>query len=189
MPTGRFDEGIAEIKRGLELEPLDINMGGTLASAYFFAGQNDIALEQARKTHEIEPGHPIGRWILSQTYLVKEMYSEAIAHDEQWLQTEPTNQFALRDAGIAYAKTGRREKAEEMIRRFREVGKTEYIPTSRIACIYGALGEMDQAMVELTKGFEARDWELYRSNVEPYMNPFRDDPRFAELVKKLNLPK
>jgi tetratricopeptide (TPR) repeat protein len=189
MPTGRFDEGIAEIKRGLELEPLDINMGGTLASAYFFAGQNDIALEQARKTHEIEPGHPIGRWILSQTYLVKEMYSEAIAHDEQWLQTEPTNQFALRDAGIAYAKTGRREKAEEMIRRFREVGKTEYIPTSRIACIYGALGEMDQAMVELTKGFEARDCELYRSNVEPYMNPFRDDPRFAELVKKLNLPK
>jgi tetratricopeptide (TPR) repeat protein len=188
MPTGRFDEGIAEIRRGLELEPLDINMGGTLSSAYFFAGQNDIALEQARKTHEIEPGHPIGRWILSQAYLVKEMYSEAISHNEQWLQTEPTNQFALRDAGIAYAKIGRRDKAEEMIQRFREVEKTQYIPTSRIASIYGALGDMDQAMAELTKGFEARDWELYRSNVEPYMYSLRNDPRFAELVKKLNLP-
>lgn len=189
MPTGRFDEGIAEIKRGLELEPLDINMGGTLSSAYFFAGRNDIALEQARKTHEIEPGHPIGRWILSQAYLVKEMYAEAIAHNEQWLQSEPNNQFALRDAGIAYARMGRRDKAEEMIRRFREIEKTQYIPTSRIASIYGALGDMDQAMVELTKGFEARDWELYRSNVEPYMYPLRDDPRFIELVKRLNLPK
>ena len=189
MPTGRFEEGIAEIKRGLELEPLDINMGGTLSSAYFFAGQNDIALEQARKTHEIEPGHPIGRWILSQAYLVKEMYQEAISHNEQWLQTEPTNQFALRDAGIAYAKIGRRDKAEEMIRRFREVERTQYIPTSRIASIYGALGDMDRAIAELTKGFEARDWELYRSNVEPYMFPLRNDPRFTELVKKLNLPK
>lgn len=189
MPTGRFDEGIAEIKRGLELEPLDINMGGTLSSAYFFAGQNDTALELARKTHEIEPGHPIGRWILSQAYLVKEMYAEAIAHNEQWLQNEPANQFALRDAGIAYAKLGRRDKAEEMINRFREIEKTQYVPTSRIACIYGALGDMDKAFAELTKAFEARDWELYRSNVEPYMNPFRGDPRFVELVKKLNLPK
>ncbi len=189
MPTGRFDEGIAEIKRGLDLEPLDINMGGTLSSAYFFAGQNDTALEQARKTHEIEPGHPIGRWILSQAYLVNEMYAEAISHNEQWLQSEPTNQFALRDAGIAYAKTGRRDKAEEMINRFREIEKTQYIPTSRIACIYGALGDMDKAIAELEKGFEARDWELYRSNVEPYMYPFRDEPRFKELIKRLNLPK
>lgn len=188
MPTGRFNEGIAEIKRGLELEPLDINMGGTLSSAYFFAGQNDLALEQARKTHDIEPAHPIGRWILSQAYLVKEMYPEAISHNEQWLQTEPTNQFALRDAGIAYAKVGRRGKAEEMIRRFREIERTQYIPTSRIASIFGALGDMDQAFAELEKGFEARDWELYRSNVEPYMYPLRNDPRFAELIKKLNLP-
>ena len=189
MPTGRFDEGIAEIKRGLELEPLDINMGGTLSSAYFFAGQNDVALEQARKTHEIEPGHPIGRWILSQAYLVNGMNAEAIAHNEQWLQAEPTNQFALRDAGIAYANVGRRDKAEEMIKRFREVQKTQYIPTSRIASIYGALGDMEKAFAELEVGFEARDWELYRSNVEPYMNPLRNDPRFSELVKKLNLPK
>jgi TolB-like protein len=188
MPTGRFEEGIAEIKRGLELEPLDINMGGTLSSAYFFAGQNDIALEQARKTHEIEPGHPIGRWILSQAYLVKGMYQEAVSHNEQWLQAEPTNQFALRDAGIAYAKLGRRDKAEEMVGRFREIEKTEYIPTSRLACIYGALGDMDKAFGELEKGFEARDWELYRSNVEPYMYPLRDDPRFAGFIKRLNLP-
>jgi len=188
IPTGRFEEGIAEIKRGLELEPLDINMGGNLSSAYFFAGQKDKALEQARKTYEIEPGHPIGRWILSQAYLEKGMYQEAVSHNEQWLQTDPTNQFPLRDAGIAYAKVGRRDKAEEMITRFREIAKTQYVPTSRIAAIYGALGDMDKGIVELTQGFEARDWELYRANVEPYMNPFHDDPRFKNLVKRLNLP-
>jgi hypothetical protein len=66
------------------------------------------------------------------------MYGEAISLDEQWLQTDPINQFALRDAGIA-AKAGRPEKAAEMISKFREIAKTQYIPTCRIACIYGAL--------------------------------------------------
>ena len=143
-------------------------MGGTLAWAYLVAGQNDKALEQARKTYDLEPSHPIGRWILSQAYTQKGMYAEAISLNEQWLQTDPTNQFALRDAGIAYAKSGRRDKAEEMISRFREIAKTQYVPTCRIAAIYAALGDKDKAFEELNKAFEARDWELFRLNVDPY---------------------
>jgi eukaryotic-like serine/threonine-protein kinase len=187
-PTGRVDEAVAEIKRGLDLEPLDVNMGATLAWTYFVAGQNDKALEQAKKTYDLEPSHPIGRWMLSQAYIYKGMYGDAISLNEQWLQTDPTNQFALRDAGIAYAKAGRPDKAEEMISRFREIAKTQYVPTCRIACIYGALGDNDKALAELQKAFEVRDWELYRSNADPYFSSLRDDPRFKELLKRLNLP-
>ena len=186
--TGRLDEALAEIKRGLDLEPLDINMGATLAWGYFVAGQNDKALEQAKKTYDLDPVHPIGRWMLSQAYTNVGMYPEAISLTEQWLQTDPTNQFALRDAGIAYAKAGRRDKAEEMITRFREIGKTQYIPTCRIASIYGTLGDRDKAFEELRKAFEVRDWELYRLNADPYWNSIRDDPRFREMLKRLNLP-
>jgi TolB-like protein/Flp pilus assembly protein TadD len=187
-PTGRLDEGIAEIKRGLDLEPLDINMGATLAWAYFVKGQNDKALEQAKKTFDLEPSHPIGRWILSQVYALKGMYPEAIALDEQWLQTDPTNQFALREAGIAYAKAGRRDKAEEMISRFREITKTQYVPACRLAAIYVALSDKDKAFSELDKAFETRDWELFRLNADTYWIPLRDDPRYKELLKRLSLP-
>ncbi len=188
LPTGHLDEAIAEIKRGLELEPLDINMGATLAGAYLYGGQNDKALEQAKKTYDLEPSHPIGRWILSQAYIYKGIYGEAISLDEQWLQTDPTNQFAIRDAGIAYAKAGRPDKAQEMINKFREISKTRYVPTCRIASIYGALGDKDKAFEELNKAFEARDWELFRLNADPYFSSLRDDPRFKEMLKRLNLP-
>ena len=187
-PTGRLDEALAEIKRGLDVEPLDVNMGATLAWAYFVAGQNDKALEQAKKTYDLEPSHPIGRWMLSQAYIYKGMYGEAISLDEQWLQTDPTNQFALRDAGIAYAKAGRPDNAEEMISKFREIAKTQYVATCRIASIYVALGDKDKAFGELHKAFEVRDWELYRLNADPYWRPLRDDPRFKEMLKRLNLP-
>lgn len=187
-PMGRFDEGIAEIKRGLDGEPLDINMGATLAWAYLAIGQNDKALEQARKAYDLEPKHPIGRWIMCQTYVANGMYEQAIAIAEQWLQTDSANQFALREAGVAYAKAGRRDKAEEMIRRFRDIAKTQYVPTCRLAAIYVALGEKDKAYEELDKAFAARDWELYRMNADIYWTPLHGDPRYKELLKRLNLP-
>ena len=187
-PAGRLDESIAEISRGLELEPLDINMGVTLAWAYLVARQNDKALEQARKTYDLERSHPLGRWLLIQAYTQKGMNAEAISLSEQWLQTDPTNQFALRDAGIVYAKSGRRDKAEEMISRFLKIAETQYVPTCRVAAIYAALGDKDKAFEELTKAFEARDWELFRLNADPYWIPLRDDPRYTEMLKRLNLP-
>jgi TolB-like protein/Flp pilus assembly protein TadD len=186
--VGRIDEATAEIKRGLDGEPLDINMGVSLAWAYVVAQRNQQALEQARKTYELESTHPLARWMLSQAYLVNEKYAEAIALDEQWLQTDPTNQFALRDAGIAYAKAGQRDKAEQIISRMRNFGKTQYLPTCRIAAIYLALDQKDKAFDELNKAFEARDWELFRLNGDWYWNTVRDDPRFKEMLKQLNLP-
>jgi hypothetical protein len=55
-----------------------------------------------------------------------------------------------------------------MISRYREIAKTQYVPTCRLASIYASLGEKDKAFEELNKAFEARDWELYRMNADQY---------------------
>ena len=186
--VGRIDEATAEMKKGLDGEPLDINMGVSVAWSYLAAQRNQQALEQARKTYELEPTHPLARWMLGQAYLANEKYAEAIAVDEQWLQTDPTNQFALRDAGIGYAKAGQRDKAEEIINRMRTLGKTQYVPACRIAAIYLALDQKDKAFDELNRAFETRDWELFRMKADWYWTTVRDDPRFKALLKRLNLP-
>ncbi len=187
-PRGQFDEAIAEIKRGLDGEPLDINMGTTLSWAYMVAGQNDRALEQAKKVYDLEPSHPLVRWNLGNVYISKGMYAEAIELSEKNLQDEPTNQRVLWNLGFAYAKAGRRDKAEGAINRFRELAKTQYIPHSRLGTIYGALGDKDKAFVEFEKAFEDRDWDLFRLKVDPLFAPLRDDPRFKEMLRRLNLP-
>jgi TolB-like protein len=88
-PRGQFDEAIAEIKRGLDGEPLDINMGTTLSWAYMVAGQNDKALEQAKRVYDLEPSHPLVRWNLGNVYISKGMYVEAIDLSEKNLQDDP----------------------------------------------------------------------------------------------------
>ena len=62
------------------------------------------------------------------------------------------------------------------------------MPTCRIASIYVALDEKDKAYEELNKAFEAKDWELHRLKADTYWNPLRNDARFKEMLKRLNLP-
>ena len=187
-PRGQFDEAIAEIKRGLDGEPLDINMGTTLSWAYMVAGQNDKALEQAKKVYDLEPSHPLVRWNLGNVYISKGMYAQAIDLGENNLQDDPTNQRVLWNLGFAYAKAGRRDKAEEVINRCKELAKTQYVPHSRLGTIYGALGDKDKAFAEFEKAFDDRDWDLFRLKVDPLFAPLRDDPRFKEMLRRLNLP-
>ena len=94
----------------------------------------------------------------------------------------------LVDAAYAYAKTGQRQKAEAVIARLKEAEKTRYVENYWVAITYAALGDKDAAFAELEKAYQQRDWFLPRMKVDPYLDPLRDDPRFADLVKRVGLP-
>ena len=57
-----------------------------------------------------------------------------------------------------------------------------------LAISYIALGNKEAAFGELEKAYQAHDFFLQRLKVDPYMDPLRDDPRFIDLVKRLNFP-
>ncbi len=187
-PMGRSDEAIAEIKKALEIEPLDLNMGGNLSWAYFSARRYDQSLEQGKKTYELDTNFVTARWNVSNAYIGKGMYAEAIAINEKALQTDPANQFVLHSMGYAYAKSGRRNDADEIIKRFKEIAKTQYVISYWVASIHAALGDKDKAFAELENAFSERDFYLHRLKVDAFWDPLRDDSRFKEMLKRLNLP-
>ncbi|KXK05313.1 MAG: serine/threonine protein kinase [Acidobacteria bacterium OLB17] len=186
--TGRIDEGMGEFKKTLELDPLFVPAAANLAGAYLNARQYDLALEQAKRTYKLEPSHPTSRFWLGVSYLANGMNAEAAELGEGVLKTDPTNQDALYITGYAYAKLGRRSEAEDILKRFSDIAQKGYVLRSSIAGIYGALGNKDKAFAELERAFADHDSELPRIKVDPLMDPFRGDPRFAALVKRLNLP-
>jgi len=163
-------------------------MWGNLSWAYFAARQFYRALDQGRKTYELDTNFVTARWNVSNAYISKGMYSEAIAINEKALLTDPTNQFALHSVGYAYAKSGRRNEAEEVIREFKEIAKSQYVVSYWIASIYAALGDKDKAFAELNNSLTDHDFYLHRLKVDAFWDPLRDDPRFNELLKRLNLP-
>lgn len=187
-PTGRHDEAIREMSRALELEPLDLTMSALFSQMLRFSRQNDRAIEQAKKTLDLEPEFVLGVYVLGQALMIEGKYQEAIEISEKVLSKNPNRQLILENAGYGYAKSGRRKEAEEIIAKFREIGKTDFIATYYTAIIYTALGDKDKAFAELQTAAENKDWSMQQMNVDPLMDPLRDDPRFKDLLKKLNLP-
>ncbi|MFZ4621410.1 MAG: protein kinase domain-containing protein [Bacteroidota bacterium] len=186
-PMKRFDEAISEIKRAMESEPLDLVMGTNLSSVYLASRQIPLALDQARKTYELDHEFPVSRYVLCQALIADGNIQEAVSVAEEGLRVNPKNQFLLMSAGIAYAKSGNRKSAENMIQRFKEIEKSQYINAYMVACIYAALGENDRAFDDLEKAFGNRDWHLQRMNVDLFMDPLRSDPRFDKMLKKIGL--
>jgi TolB-like protein/Flp pilus assembly protein TadD len=188
ISVGKTKEAVAEVERALELEPLDPNMVANLGRVYLYDGQRDRAVVQARRAYESDPTFVISRLLHGMTLNAVGQYEEAIAISERNLKDEPNNQHMLLVAGYAYGRSGRREDAELVIGRFREISRTEYVIPSFVAVVLGSMGEKDSAFAELEKSIEQHDSWFRWAKVEPLFDPLRDDPRFAGLLKRMGLP-
>ena len=184
-PVGRHDQAIAEMKRAMELEPLALTQGANFAAVYMFARQFDKALDQAKKTYDLDPSNVTPRNWMSRIYNINGMYAESLAISEKTLQPDYPFYF---DRAYSYAKLGRRQDAEAVLKEWKREEKTKYIINYWVAEIYAALGEKDLAFAELEKAYQSRDWFFPRIKTDPNMDALRDDPRFADLVKRLNFP-
>ena len=71
VAMGRFEEGHSQILRAQELDPLSLMISADVGWGFYFARRYDDALEQLRKTLELEPNFVMAHFILGLTYLQK----------------------------------------------------------------------------------------------------------------------
>jgi hypothetical protein len=87
----------------------------------------------------------------------------------------------------AEARAGRRAEAEHTIAQLKEAEKTHYVRPYYVACVWAALGDKDRAFAELERSFAEKDCYIPRMKIDPFLDPLRDDPRFNDLLKRINL--
>ncbi len=63
-----------------------------------------------------------------------------------------------------------------------------FVPPSHIALIYNGLGETDKTYEWLERAFEQRDPKMAFLKVEPKWNNLRNEPRFVEVMSRMNFP-
>jgi tetratricopeptide (TPR) repeat protein len=134
---------------------------------------------------ELDPNFIPALTALGSAYLQKSMYQEGIAEFEKALAISPGNTQALWRLGYAYAVTGRRAEAQKVLV---DLSKKKYVPAFTTAIIYTGLGQKDEAFHWLEKSYEEHDAGPFSMvKVYPIFDPLRSDPRFADLLRRMNL--
>ena len=188
-PMGRHQEAIAEMKKALDLDPFSLIINTNLALVFYYARDYDRAIEQARKTLEIDPSFRTPPHLrLRDTYDQKGMYEEAIAEAQKTggrFPLSPEDAAALRRA---YATSGAKGYWQKRVELAKERSRQAYIAPTSIAQNYARLGEKDQAFEWLEKAYEVRDEWLDFIKVEPAFDSLRSDLRFRDLLRRVGLP-
>ena len=188
LPLGRTEESLAESKRALELEPLQLVVGLHLGWHYLYARQYDQALEQFRKTLELDPAFPQTQRLAAWAYLQKGMHSEAIAALRAALNSVEQNPQIEGELGHALAMAGRRAEALATLDHLGHLSATRYVSPYSIALVHAGLGDRDQALAWLDKAYVERSDYMPYLRLEPMLDGLRSDHRFAALVGRVGLP-
>ena len=179
---GNLNEAIDLQKQEVALDPLSVSSYRNLAFNLYAAGRYEEALSEVRKALELNPqtgkAHSIGGEIL----LAQGRIQEALAEIEQ----EPVEWARLTDEAIAYFALGRKQDSNAALANL--ISRHQAQGAFQIALVYSYRGELDKAFEWLDRAYQQRDAAMIVLKVHPLLQKLRKDPRYKELLGKLNLP-
>ncbi len=179
---GRFEEAIPLLKRAQQLDPLDLGFRVSAAQLFSAAHRYDEAIEELETALAVNPNFQRPYDYFPEVYERQGLYESAITAYQKILTEEEI--AGLEDA---YQTLGKEGYWGWMLDYFTEMAKQRYVSSLEFARFYAHLGDKDQAMRWLEEGYEKRESILYGLNVDPAFDPLRDDPRFQDLLRRMNL--
>jgi TolB-like protein/serine/threonine protein kinase/Tfp pilus assembly protein PilF/class 3 adenylate cyclase/alpha-beta hydrolase superfamily lysophospholipase len=187
MAMGRADESIAIVKQAQETDPISPVITSTLGFALLFARKYDRAIEQFQKALELDPNHFLSHYRLGHIYSLKGQHREALEAAQKSVALSGSSTETLAGLGQAYAAAGMSEETQKVLDELNESSKERYVSPYYVAKIYASLGEKEQAVAWLEKGYLERNPDFIELKVEPVLDVLRTDARFRDLLRRVGL--
>jgi TolB-like protein/DNA-binding winged helix-turn-helix (wHTH) protein/Tfp pilus assembly protein PilF len=181
VALGRLDEAVAEIRRAQKADPLSVIISRDVGELLLFAGHDDEAIAQSRKTLEMDPYFSGANWVLAWAHH-HQGKEKAFCEDLQKALSgdDPA-------AGLYYACTGNTQEARRAVAKLQEDATKRFGSSRFVAEIDAQLGDPDGAFAWLEKTFEEREGALIMMRVDPTLERIRSDPRFEQLARRVGL--
>jgi tetratricopeptide (TPR) repeat protein len=150
-----------------------------------YAGDYDAALRRARRRLKLMK-YGRGFVFVGSAYLAKGDAEQAL----NWFQRGQSLDTAVRsyDAMIvrALAALNRREEADEILARLEGESRQQYVRAEYLAMGHAAVGDFDRAFEALERAYQTRSAGLIYLHLDPGYQPLRGDPRYKELVQRMD---
>ena len=187
-PMLRLDEAVLEVQRAQELDPLSLLINNHLAYLFHIRREFDRAVVQFRNTIELDPSYPLAHWLFATSLVVQGKFDDGVAEGESLAKLTGRSPLGLGGLGAALAAAGRTREAEKVVAELEGAASRAYVPWICKAWIAIGMRDMDRAFEWLGKSVEEREPMMCNLNSEPLFDPLRSDPRYLDLLRKMNLP-
>lgn len=183
---GRKDDALREARRTYELAPTCHSAKEDLLWSLLGAGKHEEAMARARQAIALVPNDAGAHEVIGAVLISEHRYEEAIPPLEKAMElSRPSPAYVRGTLAAAYAGAGHHGKARELLEAAqRERDRQTPLHVARIYCV---LGDRDAAFTWLDRAAEERCPILWEITWMPQFDPIRSDPRYAALMKRMNL--
>ena len=187
VPMRRFDEAIDHILIARQLDPLALLINAHVGGAFYLAGRYDEAIVQLQNTLELEPNYHLAHMGLAVAFGEKGMFDEAMVVLNR-AKTLAGEIMPIRGAlGNIYARAGKISEAGAVLAELVELQKVRYVSPLDFALVYAGLGKTADVFRCLKQAAADHCGRLAWALIEPRYEGLRSDPRFVELVNRVQL--
>jgi len=186
---GRGDEAIAEMKRALALDPLNLRFNTNLGQAYWNARQDELAIEQLKKTAELDPNFADVHGFSAVVY-------RNLGNYEAWLGEWKKNTVLNGDEDMSvivdkvkkiYQQSGYRAAVLKNIELQLSLSNHRYIDPFEFATNYAEIEDADAVFLWWNKAVDGKSGNAGAIRIFRVMDRYRSDPRYAALLKRMGL--
>jgi len=176
---GQFEAARSELRKALELDPLSNLYNYHYAQTLVYEGRYNEAEARIRKNLELDSRFQLFHSQLSTLYRLQGNYPGAVEESAKTseLQSQPASARLKRES---FAKGGWQGYQQVLVTELEQNKSNPYA----LAIAYIELREKEKAFAALDEVFNAHSNFVGYFKIDPQLNPLRDDPRFAVLLKK-----
>jgi serine/threonine protein kinase/Tfp pilus assembly protein PilF len=184
----RTDESLAESRRALDCDPLGLVLNMHMGWHLLYLREHERAIEQCTKTLELDPTFILAHTFKGQAHEQLGEFANAITAFEKAVELSRRHPTYLADLGHGFAIAGRQTDAMNVLDEMKDISSRRYVAARSFAEVHLGLGQVDEAFGWLEQAFQQRNGWLIHIRENPRYDRLRADPRYLDLVRRMNFP-
>jgi TolB-like protein/DNA-binding winged helix-turn-helix (wHTH) protein/Flp pilus assembly protein TadD len=184
----RHREALSEARRALELDPLNLMISTWVGLRYYLAHDYSSAIEQNRSSVDLDSSFAAAHLLLGQDYVQGGLHGEGVSELQKAANLSGGSPLYTAQVAVALAVSGRKQEALRIAAELEGLSTKRYVSPYGLAQIQAALNSKEETFKWLEAAYDGHAvWMGYLA-VDPVFNPYRSDPRFQDLLRRLGLP-
>jgi serine/threonine protein kinase len=185
---GRLAEGLAEVQRAYEVDPLSAYAAALLGVALGTAGQTAEGIAFCRTGAQRDPDAFVTHWIHGLVANWHGAFAESISAFQSAGAVSDRHPYSLSHYALVHVNAGNIAEARALHAELLSLSARTYVPNTALMVSCTALGDLDQALEYALQACDEREpmLILLARNFSD-LQRLRDDPRFAEVLRRLGL--